>query len=44
VKKLKRAKCKYKVRGKGRVTKTSPKAGKRTRKTVKVTAKPRRRR
>src|SRR5918992_937603 len=30
VKKLKRAKCKYKVRGKGRVTKTSPKAGKRT--------------
>src|SRR5918999_1026256 len=42
VKKLKRAKCKYKVRGKGRVTKTSPKAGKRTRKTVKVTAKPRR--
>lgn len=44
VKKLKRAKCKYKVKGKGRVTKTSPKAGKRTRKTVKVTAKPRRRR
>jgi virginiamycin B lyase len=44
VKKLKRAKCKYKVRGKGRVTKTSPKAGKRTRKTVKVTAKPKRRR
>jgi virginiamycin B lyase len=44
VKKLKRAKCKYRVRGKGRVTKTSPKAGKRTRKTVKVTAKPRRRR
>lgn len=44
VKKLKRAKCKYKVKGKGRVTKTSPKAGKRTRKTVKVTAKPKRRR
>jgi virginiamycin B lyase len=44
VKKLKRAKCKYKVRGKGRVTKTSPKAGKRTSKRVKVTAKPRRRR
>jgi virginiamycin B lyase len=44
VKKLKRAKCKYKVRGKGRVTKTSPKAGKRTSKKVKVTAKPRRRR
>jgi virginiamycin B lyase len=44
VKKLKRAKCKYKVKGRGRVTKTSPKAGKRTRKTVKVTAKPKRRR
>jgi virginiamycin B lyase len=44
VKKLKRAKCRYKVRGKGRVTKTTPKAGKRTRKVVKVTAKPRRRR
>ena len=44
VKKLKRAKCRYRVRGKGRVTKTSPKAGKRTRKIVKVTAKPRRRR
>jgi virginiamycin B lyase len=43
-KKLKRAKCRYKVRGRGRVTKTSPKAGKRTRKVVKVTAKPKRRR
>jgi streptogramin lyase len=43
-KKLKRAKCKYKVKGRGRVTKTSPKAGKRTSKRVKVTAKPRLRR
>ena len=41
-KKLKRAKCRYKVRGRGRVTKTRPKAGTRTRKVVKVTAKPRR--
>jgi streptogramin lyase len=44
VKKLKRAKCRYKVKGKGRVTKTKPKAGKRTRKVVRVTAKPKRRR
>jgi virginiamycin B lyase len=38
IKKLKKARCKYKVKGKGRVVKTSPKAGKRTSKTVKVTA------
>jgi streptogramin lyase len=43
-KKLKRAKCKYRFKGRGRVTKTSPKAGKRTSKRVKVTAKPKRRR
>jgi beta-lactam-binding protein with PASTA domain len=42
-KKLKRAKCKFRVRGRGRVVKTSPKAGKRTTKRVKVTAKPKRR-
>jgi streptogramin lyase len=39
-KKLKRAKCKYRFRGKGRVVSTSPKAGKRTTKTVKVKARP----
>ena len=38
VKKLKKARCKYKVKGKGRVVSTSPKAGKRTSKTVKVKA------
>jgi streptogramin lyase len=38
IKKLKKARCKYKIKGKGRVVKTSPKAGKRTSKTVKVTA------
>jgi streptogramin lyase len=38
VKKLKKARCKYKVRGKGRVVSTKPKAGKRTSKTVKVKA------
>jgi virginiamycin B lyase len=40
-KKLKRARCRHRIRGKGRVVSTSPKAGKRTRGTVKVTAKPR---
>jgi virginiamycin B lyase len=38
VKKLKKARCKYKVQGKGRVVSTKPKAGKRTSKTVKVKA------
>jgi virginiamycin B lyase len=38
VKKLKKARCKYKVRGKGRVVSTKPKAGKRTSKTVQVKA------
>jgi virginiamycin B lyase len=38
IKKLKKARCKYKVRGKGRVVSTKPKAGKRTSKTVKVKA------
>jgi virginiamycin B lyase len=37
-KKLKKARCKYKVRGKGRVVSTKPKAGKRTSKAVKVKA------
>jgi virginiamycin B lyase len=37
-KKLKKARCKYKIRGKGRVVSTKPKAGKRTSKTVKVKA------
>ena len=41
-KKLKRAKCKYRIRGRGRVVSTSPKAGKRTTKTVVVKAKPKR--
>jgi streptogramin lyase len=38
IKKLKKARCKYKVRGKGRVVSTKPKAGKRTSKTVSVKA------
>jgi virginiamycin B lyase len=38
IKKLKKARCKYKVRGKGRVVSTKPKAGKRTSKTVQVKA------
>jgi virginiamycin B lyase len=42
-KKLKRAHCKYRIRGKGRVVSTSPAAGKKTRGTVKVKAKPKRR-
>jgi virginiamycin B lyase len=41
-KKLKRAKCRYRIRGTGRVVSTSPKAGKRTTKTVVVKAKPKR--
>jgi virginiamycin B lyase len=40
-KKLKRAHCRHRIRGSGRVVSTSPKAGKRTRGVVKVTAKPR---
>jgi virginiamycin B lyase len=40
--KLRRAKCKHKVRGRGRVVWTKPKAGRRTTKTVRVMAKPRR--
>jgi hypothetical protein len=36
---LKKAGCKYKVKGRGRVRWTSPKAGTRTRKTVRVRAK-----
>jgi virginiamycin B lyase len=40
-KKLKKAKCKYRVRGKGYVVSTKPKAGKRTTKRVVVKAKPR---
>ena len=40
-KKLKKAKCKFKVRGRGYVVSTKPKAGKRTTKTVVVKAKPR---
>jgi virginiamycin B lyase len=43
-KKLKRAKCRYRVRGRGRVVSTSPKAGKRTTRTVQVKAKPPKRR
>jgi virginiamycin B lyase len=39
--KLKRARCKHRIRGKGRVVSSSPKAGKRTRGTVVVKAKPR---
>jgi virginiamycin B lyase len=38
-KKLKRAKCKYRIRGRGWVVSTSPKAGKRTTKRVQVKAK-----
>jgi virginiamycin B lyase len=40
-KKLKKAKCKYRVRGRGYVVSTKPKAGKRTTKRVLVKAKPR---
>jgi virginiamycin B lyase len=40
--KLRRAKCRYSVRGKGRVARTKPRAGRRTTKTVRVVAKPRR--
>jgi beta-lactam-binding protein with PASTA domain len=40
-KKLKKAKCKYKVRGRGYVVSTKPKARKRTTKRVLVKAKPR---
>jgi virginiamycin B lyase len=43
-KKLKKAKCKFKVRGRGYVVSTKPKAGKRTTKTVVVKAKPRKHR
>ena len=42
-KKLKKARCKYRVRGRGYVVSTKPKAGKRTTKTVRVRAKPRKR-
>lgn len=42
-KRLKRARCKYRVRGRGFVVSTRPKAGKRTTKTVLVRAKPRKR-
>jgi streptogramin lyase len=42
-KKLKRARCKYRVRGRGFVVSTVPKAGKRTTKRVLVKAKPKRR-
>ena len=37
--KLKRAKCKYKIRGKGRVRSTEPKAGRTTTKRVTVKCK-----
>jgi virginiamycin B lyase len=40
-KKLKKAKCRFKVRGRGYVVSTKPKAGKRTTKRVLVKAKPR---
>jgi virginiamycin B lyase len=40
--KLRRAKCRHRVRGRGRVVWTKPKAGRRTTKTVRVMAKPRR--
>lgn len=43
-KKLRRAKCRYRIRGKGRVVSTRPKAGKRTSKRVVVRAKRKRRR
>jgi streptogramin lyase len=39
-KKLRKAKCKFKVKGKGYVVSTSPRSGKRTAKTVQVKAKP----
>ena len=39
---LRRAKCRYTVRGRGRVAWTKPRAGRRTAKTVRVMAKPRR--
>jgi virginiamycin B lyase len=42
-KKLKRARCKYRVRGRGFVVSTRPRAGKRTTRTVLVKAKPRKR-
>lgn len=42
-KKLRRAGCKHRVRGRGRVVWTKPKAGRRTTKTVRVMAKPRKR-
>jgi virginiamycin B lyase len=42
-KRLKRAKCRYRVRGKGKVVSTRPKAGKRTTKRVLVKARPARR-
>jgi virginiamycin B lyase len=42
-KKLRRARCRYKIRGKGRIVSTSPRAGKRTSKTVRVRAKRKRR-
>jgi streptogramin lyase len=41
-KRLKRAKCRYRVRGRGRVAWTKPKAGRRTRGKVLVRARPRR--
>jgi streptogramin lyase len=40
-KKLRKAKCKFKVKGKGYVVRTKPGSGKRTTKRVQVTAKPR---
>lgn len=40
--KLRRAKCRHRVSGRGRVVWTKPKAGRRTTKTVRVMAKPRR--
>jgi streptogramin lyase len=40
--KLRRANCRHKVRGRGRVVWTKPRAGRRTTKTVRVMAKPRR--
>jgi streptogramin lyase len=39
-KKLRRARCRFRVKGKGYVTSTAPRAGKRTAKTVQVKAKP----
>jgi virginiamycin B lyase len=43
IKKLRRAGCRYRIRGKGRVVSTRPRAGKRTRATVQVRAKRKRR-